>query len=78
MGVEVVHLRFHARSLQLVGIEGITLDGIFVGHSLGTRQLIETVVGLRCHHVVLYLDDLSGSRSYQGSGMVSVSEVQAG
>ena len=44
---------------QLLGTEGIPLDGILVGKALGTRQLVHAAVGTRRVDVVLQVDRTS-------------------
>ena len=75
---EVVHLRLHAACRELLAVEGVSLDGILVGKAPRARELVETVVGLRVHHVVLQLYHLLVLRAYERRGVVSVAEVVTG
>ena len=58
-------------------VQRIAFYGVLVGKTLCARQLVEPVVGLRAHHVVLYLDHLAARRAYERRGVVAVAEVRA-
>ena len=75
MGIQIVNLRFYSRSAQLLSIKSIPLNRILIGKALGSGKLIQTVIRLRCHHIMLNLDNFSVCRTNQCSCMVTVTEI---
>ena len=75
---QVVVRGLHARLFHRFGRESVTLDGIFVGKTLGSRELIHTVVGLRRHDVVAYFEHFPLFGADERSGLVAVFEVATG
>lgn len=46
----------YAGAVNLIRAETILLDGIFVGKTFGTGQLIHTAIGTWIHYIMLYVD----------------------
>ena len=71
MGVQVLMV---GSPLLPVRTQTILLDRIFCGISFGADHLVHTVVGTRCHHIVLYQNGVSLFGSYHRHSLISVLE----
>ena len=78
MARQIVGRGAHTRIFQLGARESVALSRILVGEALGTRKLVHAVVGLRGHHVVVYLDNLAVLGTDKRSGLVAVGKLGAG
>ena len=74
---EVVYLRLVTGSSELLSVYSVTFGRILVGKTLGTGELIQTVVGLGSHYVVLDFDYLTVSGTDKRRGVVTIAEFLA-
>ena len=65
----------YAGAVNLIRAETILLDGIFVGKTFGTGQLIHTAIGTWIHYIMLYVDGFSVFCTDKSHGMVAVLEI---
>ena len=71
---DIVVLGSNARALELLLVESIAFNRIFVGKTLGACELEQAVVGLRSHGVVLNFDNLTEFGADKGGRVVAVAE----
>ena len=78
VGIQILQVGGAISTLHVAAFQNKALDGVLVGKTAGARQLEQTVVGLRVHHVVLNLHNLAIGGAHQRSGVVAVAEFRAG
>ena len=75
MHIEILMVR-HINGPDLVGAEAVLLNGIFVGISIGTCQLIHAAVRAWIHYIMLNMNRFSLFGTDKGHGMVTVLEIR--